>query len=168
MPMPRERGCGKGLKRSGQGVSTRGSLGLPRDTHSGGAQLPPPGRVAHWARPAERAGLGGAAARRAEWGWMEEGAPPTPFLASRHCGGQSPSRSPPLARPPAAPQLPNAEFSREKKSEQLAARRAVVAVQALRVAGRSARGPEPRTRLYCHPQPGQARRQESGSGRPER
>lgn len=65
----------------------------------------------------------------AEWGWIGEGAPPTPFLASRHCSGQSPGRRPPLARPPAAPQLPNAEFSREKKSEQLAARRAVVAVQ---------------------------------------
>lgn len=159
----------KGLGDSTRGPCPGGYLGLLRDTQSrGGTQLPPLGRVAHWVRPAERAGLGGAVARWAEWGWTEEGAPPTPFLASRHCGGQSPSRSPPLARPPAAPQLPNAEFSREKKSEQLAARRAVVAAQAFRVAGRSARGPGPRTRLYRHPQPGQARRQESGSGRPER
>lgn len=42
------------------------------------------------------------------------GAPPTLFLASRHCAGQSGGRRPPPARPPAAPQLPNAEFSREK------------------------------------------------------
>lgn len=69
--------------------------------HAGRAQQSAQGWAGPW--PAGRRG-----------GWTEAGAPPTPFLASRHSDGQSLGRRPPPARPPVAPQLPNAKFSREK------------------------------------------------------
>lgn len=82
-------------------------MGRPRTRHwgplhVGRTQQSAPGWAGPWP------------AGRSVGGWTEAGVPPTPFLASRHRSGQSPGRRPPLAWPPAVPQLPNAEFSREK------------------------------------------------------
>lgn len=106
----------------------------------GGTQVPPLGPIARWARPAERAGLGGAVARWAEWGVDRGGGAPHPL-----------SCFPPLQRPitrqaPApgvasrVPATPKRRVFAGKKSEQLAVQRALVAGWALRVARTSAQG----------------------------
>lgn len=92
-----------------------GSLGLLKGTHGGGGLRSRHPTPLHAGRAQQSAqGWAGPWPAGRRGGWTEAGAPPTPFLASRHCGGQSPGRRPPPARPPVAPQLPNAKFSREK------------------------------------------------------
>lgn len=104
----------------GQGVSTRG-VPVPAVPRALGAHTwwedPGPATGPHCTLGApnrERRAGRGRGPLGGMGGWTEAGAPPTPFLASRHCSSQSLGRRPPPAWPPVFPQLPNAEFSREK------------------------------------------------------
>ncbi|KAI5223588.1 E3 Ubiquitin-Protein Ligase Uhrf1 [Manis pentadactyla] len=131
----------------GGGTGTVGVLG------------PATGPVAHWARPAERAGWAGPRPAGRSWGGgQRRGRPPPPFslpatAAANHLAGARPRRG--LPRPRNS-QTPSFRGKKIRAAGSAAGRGGRPGASGLT---HISAGSGPRTRLHRHLQPGQARKQ---------
>ena len=120
----------------------------------GGTQVPPPDPITRWARPAERAGLGGAVARWAEGGGgQRRGRPPPPFslpatAAANHQAGARPRRGLLWPRNSQTPSF------RGKKIRAAGSAAGSGGRPGARDRTHVRAGSQPHTRFLCHPQKG--------------
>ncbi|XP_036873957.2 E3 ubiquitin-protein ligase UHRF1 isoform X2 [Manis javanica] len=133
--------------------------GLPGGAGTVGVLGPATGPVAHWARPAERAGWAGPRPAGRSWGGgHRRGCPPPLFslpatAAANHLAGARPRRGPPQPRNSQTPSFRGKKIRAAGSAAGRGGRPGALGLTHISA------GSGPRTRLHRHLQPGQERKQ---------